>query len=68
MNPPIMRELRQLVDKWNQLARRALASAETYRPGSPERRVAEHGAHCYANCALDLRETMARHRQQPTDD
>lgn len=44
-----------LVLGWERSARRKYIDAELYARGSMERRLVEHGATCYSNCALALR-------------
>ena len=47
-----------LADQWAERARRAFADAET--EVSPMgKRLIEHGATCYANCAFELREALS---------
>ncbi len=59
MDHGIMEEqCQQLIDKWNQKARRAFRSAET-EPDVMGKRLIEHGAMCYFNCANDLTEVLA---------
>ena len=49
--------LQDLCDTWAQRARAKFASAELEKDEAG-RRLIEHGAMCYANCALELRELL----------
>jgi hypothetical protein len=55
----------RLIEKWNQWSRRAFYDAE--REQDPMgKRLIEHGAMCYFNCATDLTEALASLSPQPS--
>ncbi len=57
--------LQDLCNTWAQRAQAKFASAELEKD-EVGRRLIEHGATCYANCALELRELLQT-RNMPTD-
>ena len=47
-----------LADQWAERARRAFSDAE-HEADPMGKRLIEHGATCYANCAFELREALS---------
>lgn len=60
----MQKELRELIDKWEQQARFAFNSAKLEKTEFGKRFI-EHGAMCYFNCANDLRTYLASASSQP---
>jgi hypothetical protein len=51
--------LAELVERWKARARKAFADAE-HEPNEMGRRLIEHGATCYANCAFELEQALGK--------
>jgi hypothetical protein len=58
-------ELSQLVREWEQIAKRKFYDAQCEKDPMG-RRLIEHGAMCYFNCAQDLREYLNASSLQPS--
>jgi len=52
-----------LRDEWNRRARRAFLDAET-EEDLMGRRLIEHGAMCYFNCAMEITEALRKEHDQ----
>jgi hypothetical protein len=55
----------RLIEKWNHSARRAFCDAEREQ-NMMGKRLIEHGAMCYFNCANDLTEALASFLPHPS--
>lgn len=58
-------DLKQLAEKWESLVRRKFYDAK-FEKDAMGKRLIEHGAVCYFNCAQELKEALLRHEQEPS--